>query len=123
MTTRKPIDDAPAQPTAVSAPTPCVWFEHRPWLLALVLVIVTFVAYQPAWRAGFIWDDDSYVTKNQALQSLDGLGKIWFEPGATVQYYPLVFTTFWAEYHLWKLQPLGYHLVTVLLHALNAVLL
>ena len=123
MTTRKPIDDTPHQPTAVSPPTPCAWFEHRPWLLALVLVIVTFVAYQPAWRAGFVWDDDSYVTNNLALRSLGGLERIWFEPGATVQYYPLVFTTFWAEYHLWTLQPLGYHLVTILLHALNAVLL
>jgi tetratricopeptide (TPR) repeat protein len=87
------------------------------------LVIVTFAAYQPAWHAGFIWDDDSYVTENQALRSLDGLGRIWVKPGTTAQYYPLVFTTFWAEYHLWKLQPLGYHLANILLHALNAVLL
>ena len=35
----------------------------------------------------------------------------------------MVFTSFWAEYHLWKLQPFGYHFVNVLLHALNAVLL
>src|SRR5262249_44703460 len=36
------------------------------------------------------------------------------------QYYPLVFTTFWVEYHLWDLSPAGYHLVNVLLHAANA---
>ncbi|MGD0061307.1 MAG: tetratricopeptide repeat protein [Verrucomicrobiia bacterium] len=87
------------------------------------MVIVTFLVYQPAWHAGFIWDDESYVTENQALRSLDGLGKIWFKPGTTKQYYPLVFTTFWAEYHLWQLEPLGYHLANILLHALNAVLL
>ena len=93
------------------------------WLAALALVVVTIVAYQPAWRAGFIWDDDSYVTENPALRSLNGLQGIWSKPGTTRQYYPLVFTSFWVEYHFWRLHPFGYHLVNVLLHALNAVLL
>ena len=90
---------------------------------AILIVLLTLVAYVPAMRGGFIWDDDDYVTQNQTLRSVDGLGKIWTKPGATFQYYPLVFTSFWAEYHLWKLQPFGYHFVNVLLHALNAVLL
>jgi len=123
MARRKPTDNAPQQQAAVASPATETYFAHRPWLLALVLVIATFVAYQPVWHAGFIWDDDRYVTNNLPLRSPAGLERIWFEPGATVQYYPLVFTTFWAEYHLWKLQPLGYHLVNVLLHSVNAVLL
>ncbi|HVM59938.1 MAG TPA: tetratricopeptide repeat protein [Verrucomicrobiae bacterium] len=86
-------------------------------------MLVTFLAYQPVWRAGFIWDDDVYITNNALLRAVNGLWGIWARPGATIQYYPLVFTSFWAEYHLWKLQPLGYHLVNVFLHALNAVLL
>ncbi len=123
MTSGKPIDDAPQQPTAAPSPATAAYFANRPWLLALFLVIAAFAAYQPVWRAGFIWDDDDYVTHNPALRSPGGLEAIWLNPGATIQYYPLVFTGFWAEYHLWKLQPLGYHLVNVLLHALNAVLL
>src|SRR5271170_1733703 len=90
---------------------------------AALLVLLTVSAYLPALRCGFIWDDDDYVTENPALQSLGGLEAIWFKPGATHQYYPLVFTSFWAEYHLWGLKPFGYHLVNVILHAANAVLL
>jgi len=85
MTTREAHRmTSPHQPTRCRALPRCVWSRaFRSWLLALVLVIVTFAAYQPAWHAGFIWDDDSYVTENQALRSLDGLGRIWVKPGTT----------------------------------------
>ena len=39
------------------------------------------------------------------------------------QWYPLVLTTFWVEYHLWGLAPFGYHLINVLLHITSALLL
>jgi len=32
------------------------------WLPALILIAATLIAYQPVWHAGFIWDDDAYVT-------------------------------------------------------------
>lgn len=81
------------------------------------------LAYWPVLQAGFVWDDDDYVTHNETLRSLAGLGRLWFEVGATPQYYPLVHTTFWIEYRLWGLHPAGYHVVNVLLHGLSAVLL
>jgi tetratricopeptide (TPR) repeat protein len=99
------------------------FLRRHEWICGLLLVAAAIIAYQPVWYAGFIWDDIEYVTHNLTLHSLDGLRQIWFVPGATVQYYPLTFTTFWVEYHLWGLNPLGYHLVNVLLHAGNAVLL
>jgi tetratricopeptide (TPR) repeat protein len=76
----------------------------------------------PAFQAGWVWDDDSYVTANAALRSFDGLRRIWFEPGAVAQYYPLTFTSLWLEYQLHGLAPAGYHATNVLLHAANAVL-
>jgi tetratricopeptide (TPR) repeat protein len=88
-----------------------------------LIFLITVVAYIPAMRGGYIWDDDSYITENPTLRTADGLRRIWFEPKASPQYYPLVHTAFWVEYHLWQLHPFGYHLVNVLLHAFNAILL
>jgi len=88
-----------------------------------LIVLLVCLAYLPALHGGFIWDDDVYVTNNLTLHDLGGLQRIWFEVGAVPQYYPMVHTTFWLEYHLWGLNPFGYHLINVLLHATAAILL
>jgi protein O-mannosyl-transferase len=90
---------------------------------AALLFALVVIAYLPTFWAGWIWDDDQYVTGNPMLTSVPGLVRIWSEPGATPQYYPLVFTSFWIERHAWGLRPLGYHVVNVLLHAASALLL
>jgi tetratricopeptide (TPR) repeat protein len=111
-------------PAPTRSSTPVTDRMHFPvWLTVGFLVLATVLAYQPVWHAGFIWDDDHYVTNNQTLRTLDGLQQIWCNLTATPQYYPLVYTSFWLEYHLWGLNPLGYHLVNVLLHVLAAILL
>lgn len=68
-----------------------------------------------------LWDDDYHVT-SPALASFHGLWRIWFEPGATAQYYPLLHSAFWLEHSLWGDSVLGYHLLNVLLHAASAFL-
>jgi tetratricopeptide (TPR) repeat protein len=80
------------------------------------------LAYVPALTGGLLWDDPAHLTRPE-LRSLLGLGRIWFEPGATQQYYPLLHTAFWVEHRLWGDATLGYHLVNVLLHAAAAGLL
>ncbi len=97
--------------------------NHRDIVVCLLLVIVLLFVYTPAIKSGYIWDDDHYVTDNLHLRTLGGLKNIWFKLGATPQYYPMVHTIFWLEYHLWKLNPFGYHLVNVLFHVANAFLL
>jgi hypothetical protein len=89
----------------------------------LALLVITLVAYFPALRAQFIWDDSDYVTQNANLQDAAGLGRIWTDPHSNWQYYPLVFTSFWLEYHAWGLDPLGYHLDNILLQGISAVVL
>jgi tetratricopeptide (TPR) repeat protein len=90
---------------------------------AIAIALTTLVAYVPALRGDFLWDDTEYIPNNPVVRSADGLWQIWTDPTATPQYYPLVFTGFWAEYRLWGAAPLGYHLVNVIGHSLNASLL
>jgi tetratricopeptide (TPR) repeat protein len=92
-------------------------------LAAVFLFGLALITYLPSLGNGFIWDDDAYVQHNLTLRSASGLWQIWTEPTSTPQYYPLVYTTFWVEHHLWGDQPLGYHIDNMLLHALGAVLL
>jgi protein O-mannosyl-transferase len=91
------------------------------WALLLLLAVVA--VYWPALHGDFLWDDDAHISANHTLNSLKGLRDIWFQPGATCQYYPLSFTGFWLGYQLWGLNPLGYHLVTLVLHGVASVLL
>jgi protein O-mannosyl-transferase len=92
------------------------------WVLGLLLIAATLLAYAPAWHAGFIWDDDRYVTENPMLTAPDGLNRIWFSAHHQSQYFPLTYTTFKFERALWGLNPMGYHGVNLLLHGLNALL-
>jgi len=91
------------------------------WFFCLILAVITILAYQPAWHGGLLWDDDNCSTPRE-LRSLDGLGRIWFQPRATAQYYPLVYTTYWIQQRLWGDSTTGYHLVNLLLHIGCAVL-
>ncbi len=105
--------------TMTSAKQPGRWQTALPALVIMVLVIA---AYLPALRGQFIWDDDFHIVKSAPLRSLSGLWRIWFEPGATQQYYPLTHSSFWLDYHLWGLHPMAYHVENILLHGLGAVL-
>ena len=90
--------------------------------LALAVFAATILAYVPALKGGFIWNDSDYVTAPE-LQSTVGFWRIWFELGATEQYYPFLHSAFWFEHKLWGDAAIGYHLVNVLLHAMSACLL
>ena len=86
---------------------------------------MTAVSYFPTIQAGFVWDDVVF-TENRAVQEWSDIWPIWFSPGHIVNeghYWPLTYTTFWLEHKIWGLNPAGYHVVNVLLHIVNTLLL
>ena len=86
-----------------------------------LLLCATFAAHLPALRGGLLWDDSMHVTRAD-LRPLHGLWRIWFDLGATQQYYPLLHSAFWLEHRIWGDATLWYHLTNVALHAASACL-
>lgn len=121
MTEPKAIDNVPLPRVEGPQTASNTRLAQRPWLLALLLVVMTFVAYQPVWRAGFVWDDNDHLTANPAMTAPDGLRMIWSSLAGS-RYYPLTLTTFWVQHRLWSLDPLPYHLANVALQAINGIL-
>ena len=89
--------------------------------IAAALCGVTLLAYLPCIRGGLLWDDAAHIT-GPALRTWSGLWKIWFQVGATQQYYPVLHSAFWLEHRLWGDAVVGYHLVNIGLHATAACL-
>ncbi|HUB67104.1 MAG TPA: tetratricopeptide repeat protein, partial [Candidatus Methylacidiphilales bacterium] len=108
-----------ARKIASESPLP-EWLKGD-WMWGLLLVLAVFVTYTPVWWAGYIWDDETFVTANPCIVGPLGLKEIWTTSAADIC--PLTLTTVWFEHALWGLAPLPYHLVNVLLHAACAVLL
>ena len=96
--------------------------DHSALWLYAALLLATLLAYAPAWHGTPLWDDDAHLTRAE-LQSAAGLWRIWFDLGATQQYYPVAHSAFWVMHALWGDATLGYHLVNIALHAASASLL
>ncbi|MGH1541650.1 MAG: tetratricopeptide repeat protein [Arenicella sp.] len=96
------------------------------FLKILLLCSAVLVVYLPSTQNGFIWDDDHHVGKAPEFYAdglAAGLKEIWLNPLATAQYYPVVWSSFLLEHHFWQQNPLGYHIVNILLHIAVAILL
>ncbi|MGO9528335.1 MAG: tetratricopeptide repeat protein [Verrucomicrobiia bacterium] len=88
---------------------------------AVAILAVTIVAYLPVMRGGFLFDDFYLITNNEMIDARDGLYRFWFTTEAP-DYYPLTSSLWWFEWRWWGDNPMGYHLLNVIFHAANAVL-
>eukprot|EP01035_Chromulina_nebulosa_P067297 gene67297-92187_t len=77
----------PMSPPTTVAPARAPAADRWPLAgVAALVLFATLVAYLPALKGDFLWDDSGHVTRPD-LQSWSGLARIWFELGATQQYY------------------------------------
>ena len=94
-------------------------------MAALALGLLAGGCYLPAMLWGGLNWDDHIWSHSRAVREWSGLGTIWSWPTrieGEVHYWPLTYTTFWLEHKIWGLAPAGYHVVNVLLHLLNSLL-
>ncbi|MBW1990161.1 MAG: tetratricopeptide repeat protein, partial [Deltaproteobacteria bacterium] len=93
--------------------------------VALALALFTAALFAPAAGHDFLLvDDPDYVTQNPKVRgfSLENLQAAFSLETHLDLWIPLTLASYMADYELWGLQPGGYHLTNVLLHALAALL-
>jgi protein O-mannosyl-transferase len=105
----------------MSQPEPVPPIGFRAFAPAVVLIAAIVGVYAFSLRGAFLWDDDLHITANPTIIGPLGLQEIWTTSRAN--YFPLVLTNFWVQHALWGLEPLGYRVVTLVFHALAALLL
>lgn len=96
------------------------------WLVTLGLFASLVWLYFPALRNGFVgYDDPEYVTANWHIQQgLTWNGLRWaFTTFHAANWHPLTWLSHQLDVSLFGLRPWGHHLTSILLHALNGVLL
>ena len=114
-----------AGPREREAPaTEAVWGLHAA-VTALLLVLLVVIAFFPCLQNDFVnWDDDQNFLENPFYRGLGWAQLRWdwtsFWLGV---YQPLAWMILGAEYVLFGLKPWGYHLTSLILHALNTVVL
>ncbi len=95
------------------------------WLHAALVAAATLVVFLPALGNGFVnWDDDENFLWNPHYRGLGWANLRWmFTAVHQGLYVPMAWVTLGLDHVLWGMNPVGYHLTSVVLHALNAALL
>ena len=121
---RRQVTESKAAPTRAATPV-TARSGFSVWLMAALLALVTIAVYWPVMRHDFVnYDDDLYVTSNVRVQNgltLENMKWACFHP-VNFNWHPLTVWSHMADCGLFGLKPWGHHLTSVLLHALNTVL-
>ncbi|MFQ5414213.1 MAG: hypothetical protein ACE5E6_07115, partial [Phycisphaerae bacterium] len=96
-----------------------------PWglLTPVGLFVLVIAVFMPALLAGFAnWDDNFLIVQQTAYRGFTRAHVEWmFTTSLAGHYQPLTWLSYALDYRIWELEPLGYHLTNVLLHALTTV--
>lgn len=94
-------------------------------LSSVLILVITFMAFAPCLKNGFIdsWDDREYVTQNTVIQHLSphSMARI-FSTFFASTYLPLTMLSYMFDYRFFRLDPFGYHLTNLIFHLLNCLL-
>jgi protein O-mannosyl-transferase len=95
----------------------------RDWLIGLSLFVIATVLFAPARGHEFInYDDQRYVREPMVQRGLTLEGVRWaFTTTTFANWHPVTWLSHMLDAELFGDDPAGHHLISVLLHALNAV--
>jgi len=119
-----PLDEQPIGETSIAGLTP----QQTRWMEILFLLLVVALAYGGTLQFKFIYDDHLQIEQNESLKQWSSVsmyftGNLWQHAGSHSLYYRPVFGAFWILlYHLFGTATWGWHLGSVVLHAIASVL-
>jgi hypothetical protein len=127
---------ADGYPEAVKTPSdPHIAAAHETgpkavfYLMLIMILFASFAVYFTSLHNGFVYDDNRQVTQNLWIRDVSFLPEIFskgvwsFEGDHPSNYFrPLMHVIYMLNYHIFGLDPWGFHLVNVIFHAGNSVL-
>jgi protein O-mannosyl-transferase len=102
------------------AKTVC-WYHA---LIPCAVCLLTLLPFLPSLQNGFVdWDDYDNFLNNPSYRGLSWSHLKWmFVTFHMFNYRPLTWVTFGFDYTLWGMNPFGYHLTSLILHAASALI-
>lgn len=98
---------------------------------AAIVAVLAIAVYANTLLNGFVYDDNPQIIENPWVRDLAYLPRVFVtsvwdflgEGGAAATYYrPLMYVAFILEYAAFGLEPWGWHLVNVIVHAGNGIM-
>jgi tetratricopeptide (TPR) repeat protein len=96
--------------------------------LYLIVAIISFLVYYNSLNNDFVFDDESVVQNNQAIQKLSNIPKFFtaeegFHKVIGRYYRPVVSSLYAVDFAIWGMNPFGFHLTNVVIHVIASLLL
>ena len=91
-----------------------------------LIIFVSVLLYINSLSNTFVYDDVYIITENYLIKSLGNLAKLFQKDylllSGELSYRPIVTLSYFIDYAIWQLNPLGYHLTNIILHTVNVFL-
>jgi len=100
------------------------------WLMLAVVAAASFAVYLNTLPNGFVYDDNGQIVRNPWIRNVRYLPEVFHKsvwsfhsaPTLSNYYRPLMHVIYTFNFHLFGLAPWGFHLVNILFHVGNTIL-
>ena len=97
---------------------------NNSYIHALTIIFITFLTYSNTFNAPFVFDDTTNIVENHRIKDISNIPSFFTNiMGLPIMARPLTAATFAINYYLGGLNTTGYHIVSLLLHIANGLLL
>src|SRR3989339_224459 len=104
-------------------------YRKKPYLHIIPLIIIialSVITYLNCLPNQFVYDDSSTIVENKLIKDWGNFNALfthdYFKLSGELTYRPIVTLSYFIDYSIWHMNPMGYHLVNVVLHVVNVVL-